>query len=170
MIDFKLPIIGTKVLIRELNEKDLESLYPLEIDPDVKRYLKGPVNSLKEDWIKKAKQLCKTRKTLIVECKATGEFAGRAALWPYLAQITALEIQAVVAQKYWGQHFGSEIVELLMHTASDTIKASSVIVICDPEHKNALALADELGFIYHMTREDGHVIYRHEFERAIAAE
>jgi hypothetical protein len=42
MIDALLPIVGTKVLIRKLNEKDLESLYALEIDDDVKRYVGGP--------------------------------------------------------------------------------------------------------------------------------
>jgi hypothetical protein len=60
MIDALLPIVGTKVLIRKLNEKDLESLYALEIDDDVKRYVGGPVTRPQQEWIEGMTGLCST--------------------------------------------------------------------------------------------------------------
>jgi hypothetical protein len=49
MGDFPLPIEGTNTLIRELEESDLESLYALEVDEDVKRFVGGPVTKPKQE-------------------------------------------------------------------------------------------------------------------------
>jgi hypothetical protein len=46
MIDLPLQIVGTKVLIRNLKTEDLQPLYELEIDEDVKRYVGGSCNQI----------------------------------------------------------------------------------------------------------------------------
>lgn len=45
------PIVGEKVTIRSLSEGDLERLYALEIDEEVKRYLGGAMKRPGEEWI-----------------------------------------------------------------------------------------------------------------------
>ncbi|MGO9545233.1 MAG: hypothetical protein ACLPPF_10605 [Rhodomicrobium sp.] len=51
MIASLLPIEGQKILIGALEEADLENLYDLEIDKDVKRYVGGPTFHSKPEWI-----------------------------------------------------------------------------------------------------------------------
>ena len=85
MINTLLPIVGIKVLIRKLNEKDLESLYALEIDDHVKRYVGGPVTTPQQEWIEGMAGLCSTPNAalpLIVIYKVSGDFAGWASLSP----------------------------------------------------------------------------------------
>ena len=153
MIDFPLPIVGTKVLIRGMREQDIEPLYNLDTDEDVKRYLGGALTRPKHECIEGMRQL--TVFPLIVTCEATDNFVGRAALSPEDTEKQCFEIQVVLAKKYWGQHLGREVTELLMGVAFDHIKASSVIVIFDPNHKAARTVADELGFSHVETRDNG---------------
>jgi RimJ/RimL family protein N-acetyltransferase len=47
MIDFPLPIIGTTIVIRAMREEDVEALYNLDTDEDVKRYVGGALTQCK---------------------------------------------------------------------------------------------------------------------------
>jgi hypothetical protein len=72
------PIVGEKVTIRSLSEGDLDRLYALEIDEDVKRYVGGTVKGPREEWIAGMRRNLDL--LLCVTVKATGDFAGRASL------------------------------------------------------------------------------------------
>jgi [ribosomal protein S5]-alanine N-acetyltransferase len=148
VINTLLPIVGIKVLIRKLNEKDLESLYALEIDDHVKRYVGGPVTTPQQEWIEGMAGLCSTPNAalpLIVIYKVSGDFAGRASLSP-VPLSRSWEIQVLIAKKYWSQRLGREVTELLMGVAIDDLKASSVVAIVDPKNEASLTLAKDLGF------------------------
>jgi RimJ/RimL family protein N-acetyltransferase len=136
MIDSLLPIMGTRVLIRKLNKEDLKPLYELEIDKDVKRYVGGPVTKSQQESIEGKTELCSRQIAvlpLIITCKATGDFAGRASLSPQSMEEGCWEIQVLIAKKYWGHHFGREVTELLMGIAFGDLRASSVLAIVDPK-------------------------------------
>jgi len=58
MIDISLPIIGKAIVIREMRDEDIELLYDLETDNEVKRYVGGGTLSRpKQDWIERMRQL-----------------------------------------------------------------------------------------------------------------
>jgi [ribosomal protein S5]-alanine N-acetyltransferase len=166
VINTLLPIVGIKVLIRKLNEKDLESLYALEIDDHVKRYVGGPVTTPQQEWIEGMAGLCSTPNAalpLIVIYKVSGDFAGRASLSP-VPLSRSWEIQVLIAKKYWSQRLGREVTELLMGVAIDDLKASSVVAIVDPKNEASLTLAKDLGFTHVSTKQsdrwdNGHYVF-----------
>jgi RimJ/RimL family protein N-acetyltransferase len=171
MPDFLLPIEGEKVLIRKSYKKDLELLYALDVDEDVKRYVGGPVTRPRQEWIEGMQRLFAQPPTaalpLVVISKATGGFAGRASLSPKDTTGQYWEIQVLIARKYWGQRLGREVVILLMGVAFDACKASTVIAVVDPNNTASRALVDALGFRYVETKQsgrwdNGHLVFHRE--------
>jgi len=172
MIDISLPIIGKAIVIREMRDEDIELLYDLETDNEVKRYVGGGTLSRpKQDWIERMRQLRVTHDALlplIVTCKATGKFVGRAALGHY-DDIRRFEIQLIIAKQYWGKRLGKEAVELLMGVAFNNLNALSVVSVVHPENNPSLKLVRELGFTLIGTKESdgwdkGHYIYEYKLE------
>jgi RimJ/RimL family protein N-acetyltransferase len=49
--NLSLPIHSERVLIRCLEDRDPQDLYTLETDPDVKRYVGGPEQRPRDEWI-----------------------------------------------------------------------------------------------------------------------
>ena len=126
-------------------------MYRIESDPDVKRYLNGPVRVPREEWIRGVKSNLFRHKTLAVLAKDTGQFAGRAALDPYRdsdyldSEITR-EIQVVISKNYWGRHFGREVSKILIAAAFDELGAEQVIGIVHPRNEFCLKLLHIFGF------------------------
>jgi RimJ/RimL family protein N-acetyltransferase len=163
-----LPIVGTKVMIRKLLKKDLGSLYTLEADKDVKRYVGGPVTKPREEWVEEMRRKFARPLAILpltVISKSTGRFAGRATLVPD-AWKTCWEIQVLIAKMYWGQRLGREVTALLMSVAFHHLKASSIIGIVDPNNKASRELADTLGFRHIETKQSGHLVYQRERDAA----
>lgn len=145
MIDLPLPIVGTKVLIRNLDPEDPQSLYELEIDEDVKRYVGGPLTTSRQDWIERTKRPDAVL-PLIVTWKTTGDIVGRASLSRVAPFSQSWKIQALIVKKYWGQRLNREVTELLMRVIFDDLEACSVIAIVLPQNEASLALVEKLGF------------------------
>lgn len=156
MIEFPLPIIGATILIRAMQEQDIELVYNLDADEDVKRYVGGALTRPKEEWIERMRQLSTSQVAtlpLIIACKDTGDFVGRAALSSTDFDKQRFEIQVLLARNYWGRRLGREVTELLIGVAFNSIKASSVIAVIHPEHEASLALVKNLGFTYLETKQ-----------------
>lgn len=145
LLDSELPIIGKKVVIRRLSEDDLGEMYDLESDPCVKRYLKGPVTKPREQWIAGMQGQLSSTSTLAVTARPSGSFAGRASLTKSAYVDDSWEIQAVIATKYRGDHFGREACQLLIDVA-DRLEALPVIAFVHPDNMNSLKLCKLLGF------------------------
>jgi RimJ/RimL family protein N-acetyltransferase len=126
MIDISLPIIGKAIVIREMRDEDIELLYDLETDNEVKRYVGGGTLSRpRQDWIERMRQLRVTHDALlplIVTC------------------IRRFEIQVIIAKQYWGKRLGKEAVELLMGVAFNNLNALSVVSVVHPENNPSLKL------------------------------
>lgn len=165
-----LPIAGTNTVIRELHADDLEMIYALDTDPDVKRYVGGPLAKSREDWIAGMRRLIAqpgANLPIVVTIKSTGDFAGRASLHPQDERGNCREIQVLIAKRYWGQHLGREVTALLIDVAFNRLQASSVTAIVDGKNKASLALVDALGFKQAGTKQsdtwdNGHLEFRRE--------
>jgi hypothetical protein len=128
MIDFSLPIIGTAIVIRAMREEDVEALYNLDTDKDVKRYVGGALTRPRQECVEGMRGFCTTPGAvlpLIVACKVTGNFVGRAVLSPEDTDKQCFEIQVLLAKNYWGKHLGREPPSfswVLLSTASKPLR------------------------------------------------
>ncbi len=146
-----LPITGQNVIIRRLQANDLSDMYTMESDPDVKRYLNGPVRRPREEWIRGMESKLSSCQTLAILARATGQFAGRAALDSCanshdLSGEVTRELQIVISKDYRGRHFGHDASKILIAAAFDELGAEQVIGIVHPENKNCLKMLRLLGF------------------------
>jgi ribosomal-protein-alanine N-acetyltransferase len=151
MADVALPIVGEKVVIRRLAEDDLNQMYDLESDPNVKRYLDGPVKLPREQWI--AGMRSRLDDTLAVTTKASGDFAGRASLTATGLPLDSWEVRVVIASKYRGDYLGREVCQLLIGIAFDRLRSSSVVAVVHPDNARSLTLCKELGFTWDGTTD-----------------
>jgi [ribosomal protein S5]-alanine N-acetyltransferase len=167
----KLPLTGEKVIIRKLYKKDVEELYTLESDKEVKRYVGGPVAKPREEWVEGMRQLIGNRQAVLpfsIIHQGTNEFAGRTSLILKDFDAKCWEIQILIAKKYWGDRLGREVCKLLMTAAYDSLGAHSIMAVIDPNNAASRALVEAFGFINVGTNprserwNDGHYVYKHE--------
>lgn len=177
MNDLALPIRGERVSIRRLDERDLENLYALETDPDVKRYVGGPVRRSRDEWLslmrdKLGAETC----AFAIALNEDGSFVGRASLGMSCRATTSsgsgyqieseIEIQVLIARRFWGKGFGREVVSELIRAAFELQEVTSVIAVVHPENMASRKLMDDLGFQHDGQKsspgcwDDGNMIFR----------
>jgi ribosomal-protein-alanine N-acetyltransferase len=141
-----LPKIGSTVIVRYLQEEDLSEMYRMESDPDVKRYLDGPIHHPHEEWIRGVASKLSRCRDFAILAKDTGQFAGRAALDIFRSSEEVREIQVVISKDYWGRHFGREVCKILISAAFDELGAEQVVGVVHPENEKSLKLLRLFGF------------------------
>jgi ribosomal-protein-alanine N-acetyltransferase len=141
----ELPKIGKVVIIRVLKKEDLESLYYLESDLEVKKYVGGPTPIPKEKWITGMQKKVGTFSTLVIESKEDAEFAGRASIGYYYSEVDR-ELQLVIAKRYWRNGFGREVCNILLNAAFIELGAERVFGVVDPKNSASLALLNSFPF------------------------
>jgi RimJ/RimL family protein N-acetyltransferase len=169
-----LPIHTKNLLIRCLEERDLEDLYALEADREVKRYVGGPVRRPMDEWTNCMRdRLGPENCTLAIELIKNGSFVGRASIGtktivkapPPTVDIEC-ELQILVVRKYWGKHFGREVARSLIEACFALVDVSSIVAIVDPEHAASRKLMDIFGFQYVDQKsspgswDDKHMVFR----------
>jgi RimJ/RimL family protein N-acetyltransferase len=138
----RLPIVGQRLTIRTPLQGDLEAWYQLEVDPDVKRYVGGPVTRPRNEWIAgMRKQLQSWTGQLAVEVRSSRAFAGRARL-----DTLHWELQVLIGRTFWGKGFGREVAELLIRDAFDYMHAPAIFAVVHPDNTASRNLIAALGF------------------------
>ncbi|MFZ3328122.1 MAG: GNAT family N-acetyltransferase [Methylocella sp.] len=174
MNDLSLPIRGERVSIRRLEERDFEDLYALDTDPDVKRYVGGPVQRPRDECISLMRAILGAETCpLAIVLNEDARYVGRALLAMTRLTTTSQplwkiewEVQVLIARKYWYQCFGQEVVNELIRVAFALREVSSVVAVVDPENKRSRKLMDNLGFQYVDQKsspgswDDKHLVFR----------
>ena len=124
---------------------DIESLFDMESDPEVKRYLNGPVKKDRLEWIEKMKRMCTATPTLAIELREECKFIGRASLSPAEAWGPP-EMQIVLCRSAWGNGYGREAAQLFVAHADET--STQISAIAHPEHTYSHSLLHTFGFIF----------------------
>jgi ribosomal-protein-alanine N-acetyltransferase len=167
----KLPLHGTRVLVRSLEVNDIPTLYEIESDPVVKRYMDDPVTIERELWIAEMSEQCLLfNSTLAVCLAATGEFMGRASLRKTEPFATAVELQIVFGRAWCRNGYGPETASLLIDAAFDQMGASAVEATTHPENRGSLSILQRFRFeqIEVLSRagwQNGHV--RHALRKSV---
>jgi RimJ/RimL family protein N-acetyltransferase len=141
----KLPKCGQRVILRRLENEDLDALYTIESDPEVKRYMREPVQLPRAEWVDKMALTLHGCVTLAVLARDNLRFVGRASV-SYFASEEEREIQVVLAKPDQGRHFGREVCEILIRAAFDELSAERIVGVVHPENQRSLKLLQNFGF------------------------
>ena len=146
-----LPIIGEQVIIRRIEEHDLNDFYSLESDCDVKQFIGGPVSKSRQEWITGMRDRLNSTLALAIETQSDNSFAGCASIGdfiypPQYADTANKDIQIIIAKHYWGQGFGKEIARMLIDASFDELCAERVIAVIHPDNNKSQSLFKKIGF------------------------
>lgn len=136
--------------LRRFREDDLELLYELEADKELKQFVGGAVSADRETWIKKAKVLCESNTQFALEHTLTGKFAGRVTLGDnthgtYI-HANCREIQLLMARDFVGQGHGNEVLALVCGYAFDGLNTECLVAVVNPAHQASLRLVHQFDF------------------------
>ena len=140
---------------------DLDALYKLYSDADVKKYVYSEAMTYEEtkeelEWAIKLYSNQPGFGLWATIYKETGEFIGRCGLLPWtIEEHPEVEVTYMLAKKYWGQGLGTEVAQALIHYGVEQLKLSRLICCIDKEKQASINVARNLGMIFEKEVDTG---------------
>jgi|SRR6185295_4326640 len=145
----KIPTLETpRLRLRGWRNEDLDSYAPLVADPEVTKYLGGPV-SRADAWRGLAMMLghweLRGFGLWAVERKSDNAFVGRVGLlqpegWP------GTEVAWTLGREYWGQGYATEAAKAVLNYGFQNCPISRLISMIDAENRASQRVAERLGY------------------------
>lgn len=149
------------ITIRYLLPNDHAAYIALERDPEVKRYVGGPVLRSKENLRSSLRTYTPTTNLMAIADTKTDAFVGRCGLLP-TPNSNELEIYCLLARSHWRMGIGQIIVPFLAELALHQSK--NPIGLVDPNNQGSLLLLKRLNWVFTGTiskpgKQQGHFRY-----------
>ena len=147
-------IYTQRLMIRQLRESDVDSLYDVLSDPDVMRCIE-PVYTRKQtlQLIRRA-GMCAVPLIWALAEKATDRLIGHVIYHPF--DETRYEIGWIIAKPYWNCGYAQEITDVLIDYAQNA-GVPAIVIECDPKQTVTAHIAQKKGF--HLVSSDEMNIY-----------
>jgi RimJ/RimL family protein N-acetyltransferase len=136
-----------RLLLREWRGDDLDAYAAMSADPEVMRFLGGPVER-PQAW--RGMALMAGHWQLLgyglwaLERRADGRFLGRAGLWQPDGW-PGLEVGWALARDAWGAGYATEAARAAMSWARETLGAGELISLIAPANAASRRVAERLG-------------------------
>ena len=144
-----------RLILRRLQPGDLDDLYALYRDPEIRRYFPEGTLTLAEtkdelDWFVDGGDPAHPELGLWATIhKATGAFIGRCGLIPWTVEgKLEIEIAYMIAKQYWRQGLGSEAARALVRYAFEHLRLSRLIAFVDPGNEASKRTAIKAGLAF----------------------
>jgi ribosomal-protein-alanine N-acetyltransferase len=154
-------IIETERLyLREIIPSDLQSMFEMDADPDVHKFLgRRPVTdieqsaayiaSIREQYVENG-----VARIAIIE-KESNEFVGWGGLKlikvPTNGHQNYYDLGYRFAKRYWGNGYATESTAAVINYAFDQLKLPVIYAIADVEHAASRKVLEKSGFLYRNT-------------------
>ena len=142
-----------RLILRLLDENDIEAIYAMRSDEDVMRFIREPQNRnesanwvelVSSRWEKEQIGFC-----AIIE-KSSGEFTGWCGLWQ-LKETDELEIGYAVAKKFWGKGLATEAAIRFLSYGFEKLEPEKIVAVAQPENVASRRVMEKLGMSYDYT-------------------
>jgi ribosomal-protein-alanine N-acetyltransferase len=141
-----------RLILRTLQPKDLDGLFTLYRDSEVRRYFPEGVLTYEEtkeelDWFLKGGDPDHPQLGLWATIhKETGQFIGRCGLIPWVIEgRDEVEIAYLLARSYWRQGLGAEVAQALVRYGFEQLQRRRLIALIDPENQASIRTARSVG-------------------------
>ena len=144
-------LMTPRLLLRTFRRDDLPSYAALNADPEVARYLGGPLTRQDSDDIAAWAQECYAREglgLLAVERRQDGAFLGMCGLHHQQSYPDDVEVAWRLAREHWGHGYATEAASGWLDHAFGTLNLPRVISITDPPNLRSLAVMRRLGMVF----------------------
>jgi RimJ/RimL family protein N-acetyltransferase len=148
----KLPEINTlRLVLREIRDYDVQSVYEIYSHPDVIRYWDHPVwtdKSQAADLIQSAQKGFSEYKYFAwcTTLRDSGNVIGTCSLFDYLQEHRTAEIGYAFHPDHWGQGYASEIIPELVAFGFDYLDLNRIHAEADPRNVGSTKALLRMGF------------------------
>jgi RimJ/RimL family protein N-acetyltransferase len=143
-----------RLLLRHLEPEDLESLYALYRDPDVRKYYPDGTRTLQEtkeelDWFLHGHPRHPELGLWATVERSTGEFLGRCGLLPWHIQGTdEIEIAFMIKKERWREGFATEAAKGIIKHAHEVLALRRLVCLIMPDNAGSVSVAEKIGMSF----------------------
>lgn len=154
-----------RLLLRHLALGDLDDLYALYRDPEMRRYFPEGTLSYAEtkeelEWFLNGHPRHPELGLWATIHKADHRFIGRCGLLPWtLAGQDEVEVAYMIDKAYWGQGLGAEAALAVRNYGFNTLQLPRLICLIDQANLASIRTAQKIGMTFEKTGEDEHGPY-----------
>ena len=148
------------LLLRHLEPGDLDCLYALYSDPEVRRYFPEGTLTLEEtkeelDWFLHGHPRHPELGLWATIHKPSGQFIGRCGLLPWnIDGVFEVEIAYMLGKEWWGQGLATEAALGIRYYAYETLKLKRLICLIDEDNQASIRVAEKTGMRFEKTGLD----------------
>ncbi|MBK6709514.1 MAG: GNAT family N-acetyltransferase [Chloroflexi bacterium] len=154
----QLEILETnRLLLRHLEPDDLDDLFALYQDPDVRRYIPDAPQTLarpKRNWTGSAGH---PRRPWGCgpDYKPTNQFIGRCGLLPWTIDgQDEVEVAYTIAPSHWGQGLATEAAQAILDYGFYTLGFTRLVCLIDEENVASIRVAGKMGMAFEKASRD----------------
>lgn len=150
----------SRLVFRHLVPDDLDSLFALYRDPDVKKYIPDAPLTYEEakeelEWFQNGHPKYPQLGLWATIHKQTGKFIGRCGLLPWTIDgRSEIEVAYLLAKAYWGQGLGTEAAQAILHYGFEQLRLSRLICLIDRENQASIKVAKNIGMTFEKEGKD----------------
>ncbi|MEA2552994.1 MAG: hypothetical protein QOJ65_1170, partial [Fimbriimonadaceae bacterium] len=130
---------------------DLDELYRLYSDPDIRHYFPDGTRTLDEtkeelEWFLNGHPRHPDLGLWATVRKDTGQLIGRCGLLPWVIDGTLeIEVAYMIAKEHWRHGFGSEAATAIVQYGLQNLGLKRIIALIDAEHEASIKTAEKAG-------------------------
>jgi RimJ/RimL family protein N-acetyltransferase len=163
-----------RLTLRTFRRDDLPLYAALNVDPEVVRYLGGPLSREDSDdiaeWANELNEL-EGIGLIAVERREDGVFLGMCGLHHLESFPDDLEVAWRLARAHWGNGYATEAATAWLDHGFDTMGVPRIVSVADPPNTRSIAVMRRLGMAFEQQLEIDHEGERFEVvQYAITAE
>ncbi len=148
-----------RLLLRRLVPNDLDALFALYRDPEIRQYFPDGTLTYAEtmeelEWFLHGHPDHPELGLWATIFKETGAFIGRCGLLPWTIEARAeVEVAYLLAKPYWGQGLATEVAQALVAYGFGKLGLTRLICIMYPANKGSERVAQKMGMTLEKTLE-----------------
>jgi ribosomal-protein-alanine N-acetyltransferase len=149
-----------RLIFRRLLPSDLEDLFALYSDPEVRRYFPEGTLTYEEtkeelEWFLNGHPDNPALGLWATILKETNQFIGRCGLLPWtIDQRPEVEVAYMLAKAYWGQGLGTEAARAILYYGFERLQLSRLICLIDRENQASIKVARNIGMTFEKEGRD----------------
>jgi RimJ/RimL family protein N-acetyltransferase len=155
-------ILETKRLIlRRLVMEDLDALFALYNDPEVRKYFPDGTLNYEEtkeelEWFLNGHPRHPELGLWATILKETGQFIGRCGLLPWtIEEQYEVEVAYMIVKDHWRQGLGSEAAQGILQYGFENLGLSRLICLIDKDNQASIKVATGMGMTFEKEVDDG---------------
>jgi [ribosomal protein S5]-alanine N-acetyltransferase len=143
-----------RLVLRHLVPEDLDSLYALYKDPEIRKYFPDGTRSFEEtkdelEWFLHGHPRHPELGLWATIHKESNQFIGRCGLIPWTIDGTLeVEVAYMLDKRYWRQGLGAEAAQALVRYGFEQLHLARIIALIDPEHGASIRTAQKTGLTF----------------------